>query len=203
MTSPEEPPLRWVGDRVLVLGSGVLAVLAAAALAVGADDVRLLRLGIVVALWAALIGTFAAARIRLGVGSDRSDELREVYQLELDREIAARREHELTVEGELREQAERRDREEIVALHGELQSLRETLRTLLGGDVLVERVELRAESTLLRPIPDSRPVADRSGRARHSSPRAPHGTRQRPVDDLLAAYGDGSASPGRRRRAQD
>ncbi len=151
-----------------MLGSFVLAVVAAAALALGADDASLLRLGIVAALWAALLGTFAAVRMRREVssGADHAEELRTIYRLELDREIAARREHELTVERELREQVERRERDEITALRGELQSLRDTLRNLLGGDVLVERVALRAESTRLLPLPDhSRTVADGPGRA--------------------------------------
>lgn len=155
MTS-SKPELRHESGRFLIFGSVVLAVLAAAALALGSDDSRLLRLGIVAALWATLFGTFAAVRLRreVGSGAERVDELRAVYQLELDREIAARREHELKVERELREQVERRERQEIVALRGELAALRDTLRNLLGGDVMVERVALRAESTRLLPMPD-------------------------------------------------
>ena len=138
-----------------MFGSFGLAVTAVAALALGAEDTRLLRLGIVAALWAALLGTFATARMRREISSstDRVEELRTVYQLELEREIAARREHELTLERELREQLEQRQRAEIAALRAELQSLRGTLQHLLGGDVLVERVALR-ESTRLRPLPD-------------------------------------------------
>lgn len=170
--------MRRESGRVLLLGSFVLAVLAAAALALGTDDVRLLRLGIVAALWATLLGTFAAVRMRREVrsGAERADELRVVYQLELDREIAARREHELRVERELRQQVERRERREITALRGELAALRDTLRNLLGGDVLVERVALRAESTRLLPIPDhSRMGADGHGRisAANTVPRVP------------------------------
>lgn len=163
MTGPKDPPLQRGGGRVLVLGGLGLAVAAAAVLALGAEDAGLLRLGIVAALWAALFGAFATVRLRreVTVGAARAEEMHTIYQLELDREIAARREHELTVERELREQAERRERDEIAALRGELQSLRETLRTLLGGDMLVERVALRAESTRLLSMPDhSRPVPD-------------------------------------------
>ncbi|MGQ0775632.1 MAG: DUF6779 domain-containing protein [Pseudonocardiales bacterium] len=166
MTGPK-PALRHETGRVLILGSVVLAVLAAAVLALGSDDSRLLRLGIVAALWATLFGTFAAVRMRREVSSgvERAGELRAIYQLELDREIAARREHELKVERELREQVERREQNEIVALRGELAALRDTLRNLLGRDVLVERVALRAESTRLLPMPDhSWTGADSHGR---------------------------------------
>jgi len=96
---------------------------------------------------------------------DRVEELRTVYQLELEREIAARREHELTVERELREQIERRERADVAGVRAELQSLRDTLKHLLGGDVLVERVALRAESTRLRPLTDhTRTFTDHRGR---------------------------------------
>jgi hypothetical protein len=139
-----------------------MAVVGAAALVLGADDVRLLRLGIVAALWAALLGAFAAVRMRRAIRSaqDRAEELRTVYQLELEREIAARREHELTVERDLRAQVERAGQEEIAALRTELAALRENLQHLIGGDLMVERVALRAESTRLRPLADQRTDLD-------------------------------------------
>ena len=139
---------------MLILVTVVLAVAAAAVLALGAQDVRLLRLGLIAALWAALLGAFAAARMRREISSDanRVDELRTVYQLELEREVAARREHMLTVERELREQAEQAERGEIAALRTELAAMRANLEKLLGGDPLVERLELRAESARLVPM---------------------------------------------------
>ncbi|MFN2496271.1 MAG: DUF6779 domain-containing protein [Pseudonocardiaceae bacterium] len=172
MTGPIERPWWRGGGWGLMLGSFGLAVAAVAALALGAEDTRLLRLGIVAALWAALLGTFAAARMRREISSSaaRADELRTVYQLELEREIAARREHELVVERELREQFEQRQRADLAALRAELQSLRGTLKNLLGGDVLVERVALR-ESTRLRPLPEhprTVPATDAGSRARRS-----------------------------------
>ncbi|MGH3811811.1 MAG: DUF6779 domain-containing protein, partial [Pseudonocardiaceae bacterium] len=127
----------------------------AAVLAVGAQDARLLRLGLVAALWAALLGAFAAARMRreLSSGAYRAEELRTVYQLELEREVAARREHTLTVERELREQAEQVERREIAALRAELAAMRANLEKLMDGDKLGERIALRAESTRLLPMP--------------------------------------------------
>lgn len=151
-----------------MLGSFGSVVLAVAALAIGGEDASLLRLGIIAGLWAALLGAFAVARMHRDMGSDadRAEELRTVYQLELEREIAARHEHERTVERELREQIERRERADLAALRGELQSLRDTLKNLLGGDVLVERVALRAESTRLLPLSDHpRTFTESRGRA--------------------------------------
>jgi hypothetical protein len=137
-----------------MLGTVVLAAAAAAVLGLGAQDVRLLRLGLIAALWAALLGAFAAARMRREISSDanRVDELRTVYQLELEREVAARREHMLTVERELRQQAEQAERGEIAALRAELAAMRANLEKLVGGDPLVERLELRAESARLLPM---------------------------------------------------
>ena len=154
MSGPDEPPLPRGSGRVLMLGTVVLAAAAAVVLALGAQDARLLRLGLIAALWAALLGAFAAARIRREISSDanRVDELRTVYQLELEREVAARREHMLTVERELREQAEQAERGEIAALRVELAAMRANLEKLLGGDRLVERLELRAESARVLPM---------------------------------------------------
>ncbi|MGH3899696.1 MAG: DUF6779 domain-containing protein [Pseudonocardiaceae bacterium] len=159
MSVLDELPLRRGSGRVLMLGTVVLAVAAAAVLAAGAQDARLLRLGLVAALWAALLGAFAAARKRREINSDASqvDELRTVYQLELEREVAARREHTLTVERELREQTEQT---EIAALRAELAAMRANLEKLMSRDPLVERVALRAESACLLPMPAYPPRID-------------------------------------------
>lgn len=168
MTGPDDPPLPWWrSGRVFLYGGSALAVFAAAVIAVGADDLRLLRLGIVAALWAALLGTFAAVRLRQEMVQETApsanhDESRTIAQLERDLEAAARRERELIADRERREAAERED---IAALRAELGALRNTLRDLLGGDLLVERVALRAESTRLRPLSERaapvRPLSER------------------------------------------
>ncbi|MCR3747435.1 hypothetical protein LX88_001373 [Lentzea californiensis] len=128
--------------------------LVAAAVLVLSDSARMLRLAVVAALWAALVGAFLAARYRRQV-TERDDEvadLQSVYELELEREVAARREYELEIESETRKRIEEESRADIEALRADLHSLRDNLQALLGGDVLVERVALRAESTRLRSI---------------------------------------------------
>jgi hypothetical protein len=137
-----------------MMSAVVTAAAAGVVLAAGTQDARLLRLGLVAALWAALLAAFAAAQMRREACStaDHADRLRSLYQLELEREVTARREHALTVERELREQAEFTQRREIVELHAELAAMRADLEHL-GGAPLVERVTLRAESTRLRPLP--------------------------------------------------
>jgi len=138
-----------------MLGTAIMAAAAAAVLILGTQDARLLRLGLVAALWAALLGAFATARVRGEVSScaEHADQLRTVYQLELEREVAARREHALTVERELREQAELSQRREIVELRTELAAMRANLEQLRGGNPLGERGTPQVEPARLLPLP--------------------------------------------------
>jgi hypothetical protein len=128
-----------------------------AAVLVLSNDARWLRMGVVAALWCALVGAVAAAKYRRTAAdrAEKATELQAVYQRELERECAARREHELEVEAETRRRVEEDSREELESLRAELRTLREHLQMLLGGEVLVERVALRAESTRMRSLPES------------------------------------------------
>ncbi|MBP2340365.1 DUF6779 domain-containing protein [Saccharothrix coeruleofusca] len=141
--------------RLLLVGALALAFGAAAVLVLS-DNARWLRLAVVAALWAALVGAFLAARYRRQV-VERDDEvadLQSVYELELEREVAARREYELELEAETRKRVREEAKDDLEALRGELRALRENLEALLGGEVLVERVALRAESTRMRSLSD-------------------------------------------------
>ncbi len=152
MSPTDEHAVPRGSGRVLILSTFVLAVAAAAVLILGTQDARLLRLGLVASLWAALLAAFAAARLRRA-SSSHADRLRAVYQLELEREVTARREHALTVERELREQAELSDRREIMGLRAELAAMRANLQQLLGADPLAGRVMLPAEPARVLPLP--------------------------------------------------
>jgi hypothetical protein len=168
-TPPRQGAGRGIARALLALTLALATV--GAAVLIWTDDARLLRLGIVAGLWAALIGAFAAARYRREVHADRdrSEELRRVYELELEREVAARREYELEVETQTRrrleEEVRNEVRDELTGLRAELHSLRQNLEALLGGEVLVERVALRAESTRLRSLSDQARAARSADRA--------------------------------------
>jgi hypothetical protein len=143
-----EPATRSSSGRLL-LGGGLVLAVGAAGVLVLSDDQRLLRLGVLAALWAALVGAFVAAKYR-GKATERDDkvaDLQAMYELELEREIAARREYEARLESEIRSQVEEQSRDDVAELRDELRSLRQTLETLLGGEVLVERVALQARAT--------------------------------------------------------
>ncbi len=155
MSGTAEPASLPGSARVLMMSTVVMAASAAAVLALGTQDARLLRLGVVAALWAALLAAFTTARARREVSSraEHADQLRAVYQLELQREVVARREHALAVERALREQAQLSQQREIGQLRAELAAIGGNLAQLAGGNSLVERVTMRAESTRLLPLP--------------------------------------------------
>ncbi|WP_215549514.1 DUF6779 domain-containing protein [Amycolatopsis sp. CA-230715] len=155
---------RLMGRSWLVAGL-LLAVGSTLALVLS-DDARLLRLGIVAALWAALLGAFLAVRYRkhASASEDAVAQAQELYELELEREIAARREFELEVEAEARERADDDSREELDALRAEVSALRESLQALFGGEVLYERVALTAQATRMRSLEKQRVVQGANGK---------------------------------------
>jgi hypothetical protein len=203
---PHPPALRHRAGRLiakaLVAGMLCFATLGAAAL-IWTDDARLLRLGIVAALWAALVGAFAAARYRREAlaDHDHAGQLRRVYELELEREVAARREYELEVEAQTRKRVEEEERsevrDELTALRAELRNLRQTLETLTGGELLLERVALRAESTRLRSVSDQPKAARSTERVLPHASSEPGGDAIA-VDktDALPRYHEGAAATG-------
>lgn len=226
MSVIDEHPLPRGSGRVLMIGTFVLVSAAAVVLALGTYDARLLRLGLVAALWAALLGAFAVARMQRDSSScvDQVDQLRTVYQLELEREVAARREHILAVERELREQAELSQRSEIVELRAELAAMRANLDRLVGGNPLVDRVAEPARvfplpvhptpgstgfgpgratsSWWSAPSPVNNHISPVQGRHGGSSPSSvPAAQAQRTVSDLLAAHGV-APEPRRRRNPE-
>ncbi|HEU5110127.1 MAG TPA: DUF6779 domain-containing protein, partial [Micromonosporaceae bacterium] len=58
-----EPATRSSSGRLL-LGGGLVLAVGAAIVLVLSDDQRILRLGVLAALWAALVGAFVAAKYR-------------------------------------------------------------------------------------------------------------------------------------------
>lgn len=136
----------------LWLALGVSLALGATAALVLAEDLRWLRLATLAALWAALIGGFVAMRYRKQAATTEQSaaQAQEIYELELEREIAARREFELEIETEARQRADDESREEIYALREEVTALRQSLQSLFGGEVLWERVALTAQAARLR-----------------------------------------------------
>ena len=138
---------------LLVTALLVLAILASSTL-VFTNRVDLLRLAVILSLWAAVMAAFASVTYRRQSELDqaRARDMKFVYDLQLDREVSARREYELAVEAHLRRQLARELRvqaaDEMTALRAELASLRSHLEVMLGTD-LGERTALESERTAL------------------------------------------------------
>lgn len=118
----------------------VLAMLASATL-VFTSRVELLRLAVILSLWAAVAAAFVTVIYRRQSDLDkaRARDMKFVYDLQLDREISARREYELSVESHLRRTLSREIRaeaaDEMSGLRTELAALRSQLEVMLGADL--------------------------------------------------------------------
>ncbi|MEB3982681.1 hypothetical protein OQ968_15575 [Mycobacterium sp. 663a-19] len=125
---------------VLLTALLVLAMGASSAL-VFTNRVELLKLAVILALWAAVAGAFVSVLYRRQSDADQSRvrDLKLVYDLQLDREISARREYELTVESQLRRELASELRaqaaDDVAALRAELAALRTSLEILFDTDL--------------------------------------------------------------------
>jgi hypothetical protein len=132
----------------------VLAIGASSAL-VFTSKVELLKLAVILALWAAVVAAFVSViyRRQSDVDQARARDLKLVYDLQLDREISARREYELTVESQLRRELASELRaqasDEVSELRAELAALRTNLEILFDAE-LSERPALESERKTVR-----------------------------------------------------
>jgi hypothetical protein len=133
------------GLRTLALVAAVAIALASTAAVVLSDDPQTLRLAVVGALWAFVLAAFAAPRRRESdapAGDPGTAlELRRTYEIELEKEVAARREYELQLEVYLRRELERGLAEDVAALREEVGRMRGEMIDRLDGELRMERIE--------------------------------------------------------------
>ncbi|MFT4126286.1 MAG: hypothetical protein QM662_08660 [Gordonia sp. (in: high G+C Gram-positive bacteria)] len=137
---------RSVGQWLL----GLLIVLAVAAsiLMIVTDNLSITgSLAVIAALWAAVIGAILVTRFRKQAenADAKSRDLRLVYELQLEREISARRQYELDVEATIRKEVAEEAGVELAALREQVISLRASLERLLGEPLPEDQVALPNE----------------------------------------------------------
>lgn len=168
--------------KALLIAGFLLGAAATVVVVVFSDQVRWLRIGVLLALWAALCAAFAVARSRREAQSvsARETEITRTYELELHREVSARREYESAFTERVRTEVETKHSDELAAVRAQLDRLTAALSNLLDGDVLVERLTLSAESTRLRGLTEA-------GRTRLAGISHPELGRQRSDDYAIDA----------------
>ncbi len=137
----------------LFIGALILLGLVASIFLIFSDSVQFIRIGLVAALWAAVLGALAATKYRKESTVDKAKvrDLQKVYELQLDREISARREYELGVEARVRQEVGA-DAAEMAALRAELTVLRQSLQRLFDGDLPMDRPALRADAVRVQEL---------------------------------------------------
>jgi hypothetical protein len=164
----------------------VLAIAASSAL-VFTERVELLKLAVILSLWAAAVAAFVSViyRRQSDIDRARARDLKLVYDLQLDREISARREYELEVESQLRRElaTELRSRaaDEVAELRAELAALRNNLEILFDAD-LSHRPAIEPERTTVRAYGDWQRGTDTTDIGRRE-PRFVASTPRQEADD--------------------
>ncbi|WP_446224042.1 DUF6779 domain-containing protein [Nocardia sp. IBHARD005] len=136
------------------VGFLILLGLTASVFLIFSENVQYVRIGLVAALWAAVIGALAATRYRKDAAVDKAKvrDLQTVYELQLEREINARREYEMGVEARVRAEVGA-DSSEIAALRAELTLLRQNLQVLFEGALPDEQLALQADAVRIDALP--------------------------------------------------
>ncbi|MFT3901168.1 MAG: hypothetical protein QM728_13125 [Gordonia sp. (in: high G+C Gram-positive bacteria)] len=140
---------------------GLLIVLAlvASCLMVWSDQLTVpASVAVIAALWAAVLGAIGITRYRrqAELAEARGRDMRLVYELQLEREIAARRQYEMDIEAQIRTEVAAEANEDLQALQAQIVALRASLEAMMGRPLPEERVALPNER--LRELASSIPT---------------------------------------------
>lgn len=135
-------PAQWLIGLFIVL-----ALVSSLLMVLGKDISVAGSLAVIAALWAAVIGAVLVTKYRrqADVAEARNRDLRLVYELQLEREIAARRQYEAEVETAVRQEVAEETNEEFEALKTQVLALRASLEKLLGNPLPEVPLALRPE----------------------------------------------------------
>lgn len=151
---------QWRSAGSVIVAALLALAMAASLFLVFSESVQLLRVGVVVALWAATVGAIAMTKYRRESALEKAkvEDLKTVYELQLEREISARREYELTVEQKVRSQLEV-EADEMAQLRADLAALRRNLEMLFDGRMPEDRTAL---NSVAKPVQGIGPRAEPS-----------------------------------------
>ncbi|WP_345312014.1 DUF6779 domain-containing protein [Gordonia alkaliphila] len=141
-TNSQVSPAQWLIGLFIVL-----ALISSLLMVLGKDISITGSLAVIAALWAAVIGAVLVTKYRrqADVAESRNRDLRLVYELQLEREIAARRQYEAEVETAVRQEVAQETNEEFEALKTQVLALRASLEKLLGNPLPEVPLALRPE----------------------------------------------------------
>lgn len=165
-------------EKTAVILMSVLLVLAviASVVMLFASSAGWMKVAVLLALWAAVIGAVLVTRYRKTIALERKrlETIEELHKVELDRELATHREQELILEQNYLDSLEGSNDDNIAALRAEVFALRAQLAEFMGEDFDDEQVALRAQAERLRELDSPQqasPLKDPTGHDR-PTPRA-------------------------------
>ncbi|MFC3242980.1 DUF6779 domain-containing protein [Gordonia humi] len=125
----------------------VLALVASLLMVFGGDLPWTATLAVIAALWAAVIGAVMVTKYRRQVDTaeNRTRDQRLVYELQLEREIAARRQYESDVEASIRQEVAAESNHELNELKAQVLALRSSLEQLLGKSLPESQIAIGLE----------------------------------------------------------
>lgn len=167
--SAENSPGRADRGQMLLIALVALALIASLIM-LFTDSAGALKLALLAALWAAIIGFFLVTQYRRR--AERSQEelahREELHRIEMDRMEAVRRHQEASKQIELRDDQLARDTEVLEDIKRELAALRTQLEELNGREFGYEPAALRAEARRIQEL-EARTSAARSSASRSST----------------------------------
>ncbi|GAB2661704.1 hypothetical protein GCM10027169_25480 [Gordonia jinhuaensis] len=183
-------PSQWLLGLLLVLAivASIVMVFTSSLSVVGS-------IAVIAALWAAVIGAILVTKYRRQAEASESKarDLRLVYELQLEREINARRQYELTVENQIRQEVRAEASEDLDDLKAQVSSLRASLERLLGTDLLDGPSAL--ERDRMRELAGSSSAATGPQTGREDPGFGDSGFEDRGRDDVLAERDFAATAP--------
>ncbi|QKT08544.1 hypothetical protein HUN08_16055 [Gordonia sp. X0973] len=130
------------------LGLLIVLALVASCLMIWSKELSVsASVAVVAALWAAVLGAIGITRYRrqAEVAEARGQDMRLVYELQLEREIAARRQYEMDIEAQIRAEVTAEANRDLHELQQQIAALRASLEAMMGQPLPEQRVALPNE----------------------------------------------------------